>query len=378
MTAATLTERYAISDSLRDCLNPEVCAYMEDLDRFLTEKGAMAVALEGITGGSKGNLLSVLRVISNATLGWHKPFERLCRYEFMQSRSAGGTLIAEMSERTVVRCLNALEKAGIIGRFGAAPNGTAVHYALNLPVIFERIRPFFEGLTTNNSKSAVAHGMWERLSSSPILPELGRFICHFFLERAQYGLKKVRELMDSARELMSGLCATAVAFAQAKALGDTGEKLQAKADEPFFVPDKKNKDDASALKPNPEAALAYWDKEVRDTEQYRSYLPNRTKNARGKMANWLEECRKGGLTEEQIRENIREYVQRWYYVKSDNRTLYVPTKKGKLWETRMGMNPDFEYFYSVRRVVVGVLMRTSLPGKSISGVTLPKLPANYM
>ena len=85
------------------------------------------------------------------------------------------------------------------------------------------------------------------------------------------------------------------------------------------------------------------------------------------MKNWLIECQKNGLSEEDIKKDIRQYVEKWYYVKSTNRTLFVPTLKGRLRECRMEPYPEFDFFYATRKVLIGVLAMASLPGKTPDG-----------
>lgn len=362
MTEAAVSPRYAISHFLRDSLNQDQHAYMTDLDRFFTEKNALSLVVEGIPGATKGNLLSVLRCISNATLGWCKPFERLSRLEFTKPREAGGTFIPTMSERTAVRALNALEQAGLICRF-RSKNGSAVHYGLCLGAIFARMAPTYTDLQSTCSKSQISLNMWHRLAESQLLTSLDAFIRHF-AGKVISGIEEVRQLIEKAGELMASLV-NGLKAAKAKAKQISGDRKTAKAAQPFFKPDGS---------PNPVAALEFWNKEIRDSELFVGCVPRRTLKTVGMMKNWLIECAREGLGDELIRENIHQYVNRWFYVSDADRSMTVISKAGRPYECRLEYMPDFEFFYANRGVIIGILMKTALPGKNSDGTDERMLP----
>ena len=365
MSVAITSNRYAISDYLRDLLSQDQCAYMTDLDRLFTEHGALSLVLEDVKGASKGSLMSVLYIICNATLGWGKLFERLSRCEFTRPREAGGTLIPGMSERTVIRALNALEKAGLICRFRSL-NKASVHYGLRIDTIFAKIKKLFP-VSSTCSKSEIKVNMFARLSESPLLEGICRLIS-YLAGKVISCLNDAKELIKNAGGIM-GLLAQGVKAAKTRARKKAEERMTARASMAFY------KDDG---KPNPVPAIEYWNKEIRDSELYAGSPARKTGRIVGMMKNWLHECKENGLTEEQIRANIHQYILRWYYVAETDRTMTLVSKNGRYYETRLSAMPDFEFFYPARQVITPILMNTRLPGKYADGTDRVAAPSWFV
>ncbi len=356
-------ERYGVSNYIRDAVSerlPEGMAlYMEELNKFFTEMGAFAHVVR--RGGSAGSLLSVLTQICTASLKWHKPFERLSRFEMSKPRDAAGHEIPEMSVATVSRKLGELERDGIIVRFQIG-SGTAPFYAIRVKKVFERISKRFNELGDHGSYSRHLKETWKRLSESPLLDVLDGIISAFVGHVIQCKNDVINTLKDGFEMLKQKM-----QNIMGKATNAPSARMSAKADQPFFTADKKDPDNYEAAKPNPSAAMAFWDKAVKDTELFPNYRGMHRKEDFAKMKNWLIECRKNGLSEEDIKKDIRQYVEKWYYVKSTDRTLFVPTLKGRLRECRMEPYPEFDFFYATRKVLIGVLAMASLPGKTPDG-----------
>jgi len=347
--------RYAISDLMCQSLPQELKAYMSDLDHFFCGRDALAAAVDKVKGASKGNLQACLTVISNATLGWGKPFERLSLEEFMSPRDAGGTMISSMSRRTVVRALAALKAAKLIVHF-KSPCGRAVHYGLNVKMIFERIGNIYAAAPASCSKSQISKNMWERLSTSKLIDTFAKFISNF-AEKIIHDIEEVKKILKKGGKVV-GTLLSGVKAAKKKAREHSDMKGKAKADQPFF------KENGT---PNAAAALEYWHRAVKDSEYYVTYTPIRTAKALGMMKHWLNECAKDGLTEEKIRWNITQYVRRWEHVEDDDRSFTALSSKGKPYEVRMVPSPDFEFFYANRSQLALILMRACEPGMDIHG-----------
>ena len=359
----TNEDRYAISNYIRDAVSEripeEMALFMEDLNRFFTEMGALSHAVR--QGGSAGSLLSVLTQICTASLKWHKPFERLSRFEISKPRDAAGHETPQMSIATVSRKLCELEREGIIVRFQIG-SGTAPFYAIRVKKVFEIIAKRFNMIGDHGSFSRNLKETWKRLSSSPLLEVLDGIIGAF----AESVIKCKNDVIN-ALEGGFAMLKQKVQRIISKATNDSAERKASKAEQPFFTPDRKEPDNYDSAKPNPSAAMAFWDKAVRDTELFPNYRGMHRREDFAKMKNWLNECRQNGLSEEDIKRDILMYVEKWYYVKSPDRTLFVPTLKGRLRECRMEPYPEFDFFYATRKVLIGVLSSASLPGKTPDG-----------
>lgn len=351
--------RYEISGILRDTLSLEEKDYMQSLDRFFCKEDALCLAVEGLKGASKGNLLTVLKTISNATLGWNKPFERLNRSEFVAPRESSGTTLPSLSKRTVSRCTEVLEKAGLIYKIKDEKENTLVHYGICISSVMTRISSYYSNLVSTSSKSAVKLSLWNKLSSSELLTKI-QSVMSFFATKIKYGIEEIRKFLTRKDEDAMANAEESIKKAQEASKERMTAKNDKKADQSFF--------DERTGRPNAKAALAFWEREVKDTEHWPSMSMPKTGRTIGMMKNWLMECKDEG--EEQIRKNIHDIVSKWFYVADSDRSLTAISKKGKPYEVRMGYFPSFETFYANRNAIIGVICKTALPGKSSDGAEL--------
>lgn len=347
--------RYSVSNYLRYCLPTEHKAFMEDVDRFLFQYNAIHEATVGIIGASQNSLLNVLRIVGNASFGWKKPFEKISWSEFTCSREAGGTIISPISLRTVSTAVKVLHEAGIMVSFSQGL-GFACHYGLRIANIFTRLYPYYTARIQSCSKDGKLISLWNKLSESPLLPQIDSFIAKFDNQT----IKNFSELLKfiSDRGGVMGMLGSNAKNAKEYAKKVSREKSVALASQPFF------KDDAS---PNPRAALEYWHKEVRDSELYVTYFSDTTGKTLGQMKNWLNELRKSGYDEKEIRRLIHEYIHRWAHVSEKNREMTAISKNGRPYRCRLSASPEFSFFYANRNNIASILMMTSEPGKTISG-----------
>lgn len=365
--AVAVNKRYFASNYIRDCLaengeQSDFFLFMEKMAQFLLEGGAISQLVDGKRDA--GNLISVLKQVCCATLRWHKPFERLSRYEISQSRDAGGLDIASMSVCTVSRKINELVKEGLLLRFRMG-SGNKMLYALNVKKILEIIGKKFDGRVACCSYSQHKLSLFEELRQSPFVSFFDRII-RSFADKHVSGLLEIKRLMEG---VMASLVSS-VRKAKEFALGTSESKSKAKSEQPLFNPRNGN--------PNPAAALEYWHKCVRDTGRFGLYSGRRTGKLMGQMKNWLNEMAQNGYSEDEIRHNIKELVSKWDYVPSSERTLTVMSKNNKLYEVRLPICPEFDLFYAHRNEITQVVMRASEPNKSTDGKDLRNFTSDDM
>jgi hypothetical protein len=118
---------------------------------------------------------------------------------------------------------------------------------------------------------------------------------------------------------------------------------------------------------DPVAALEFWHKEVKDTNEHAGYVPLRTGKVIGQMKNWLRELVAQGLTEEEIRHKITGYVRKWMHVPDRKRELQCVSAAGKPYKLRMSYTPNFDVFYAHRAAICPLLEETCEPGKFPDG-----------
>ena len=350
-----VSSRYGISNFLRYCLSPEHKAVMEDTDRFLFEMGAIKEAINGIHGVSPASLMTVLTIIGNASLGWKKPFEKLSWEELSHSREASGSMVTEISVRSVARTLKVLSREKLIVTFNQGL-GYACFYGLHIINIFGRLYPFFSNRKWLSSKDAVLISMWKRLSASPLLLQVNNFI-ECFENKVFFNPSMFTNFISQSGGI-GKMLGTNVRNAKEAASQIAAQKNCALAEQPFY------KENGS---PNPRAALEFWHKEVRDSELYSGYFAETTGKSIGQMKNWLNELRKTGYAEEDIRKMIHDYTRKWYYVSDKDRDMTAISKKGKPYACRMTGVPDFSFFYANRNNISMILSQTCEPGKYSDG-----------
>ena len=351
------SSRYYLSNFLRDAISSkDFSVFMEDVDRFLTKDETIFVVVNGLKGGSKAHLTDILRIISNATLGWHKPFECLTVSEFTQFRSASGTFtIATMGIATVHRCLRVLEREHLICKFSRGL-GYPLYYGLNLVEVFNRLTCLNE-IEVFNSKLETKVNLFERLSDSPFLSIFDTIVTRL-ADRVFKTEVEFKDFISAHLGEIMGNLEKSLRRAKQKAVEVSDAKKQALASQTYF------KEDGT---PNPRAALAFWYQEIKDTELYSVPIPQNTGKLLGQMKYYLQECANAGLNEGQIRKNFHEFVNRWHYIPDSKRIFSVLSKNDKPYTVRVPGFPDFAFFYANRHAISQILMQTPLPGCTPEG-----------
>lgn len=357
-----ISKRYEVSFYLKDALTDQHRAYMEDLDRFFCERNIFALAVREIKGVSSGNLIEVLRTISNATLGWHKPYERISRYEFTRTREQSCTNLTGMSIRTAIRATKLLESEGLVFCFTSL-NGLENHYGINVSRIFELIEGHFMTMEASNSKSTIDYNRWNLLKSSPLIIGLQKFMA-LFAGKKICDISEVQEIINNAGDVMASLV-EGVSKAKDHARKVTENKKTALAELPLIYSDGK---------PNPKSALALWEREIKDAEHWPSYNVIKTAAVYGMMKNWLNECVANGYGEDEIRKKIHLIIHKWFYVTDANRTMSLVSARHRTYECRMEYVPDFRFYYANRGIIDGILNMTAMPGKTPDNQEREELP----
>ena len=350
------SKRYEISDTVKSALSVEDCQFMENVCTFLNEKLGLIGIAAGIKGTSTGSATSVLSAIANATLRWHKPVERLNLHNFESPRHEDGVLVAPVNKRTASRAAKALEDAGLIVR-AVSPCGQTIYYGLNLRNVFARVETILADKDPRSSHLKNCISRFEELKRSDSFERLCNLLQRF-KGLVIRGINEVNQILTEVRKKVGDLIST-VKTAKKMSARRSEDKVMAKSDLPFFDP--------KTGKANAAAALAFWHKTAKDTENYRSYNPTMSPKVQRMMRLWLEERQRDGWSEERIRENIVLYVRKWHYVPAENRELTLVSKKGLPYTRRMDDFPNFEFFFVTRNAVVGVLDHCCEDGKNLDG-----------
>ncbi len=355
-------DRYAISYFLSCQLPKPHKAYMVSVDRFLTSNHLFEKAALGIKGISSSKGAQILRVISNASLGWGKPYEKLSHEEFTVDRTVNSSFVSDISVATVKRGINALKDAGLIYVLSQGI-GFPCSYALCLSGIFLRLEPHFPIVKeARSSKESNLLKTWRKLLSSSFIGEIDSFSSQFahceFHSMAQVA-KFVKDKGGAMAMLKSN-----IVNAKNEARLISNEKSLALAQQPFFAPDGT---------PNSRAALEFWHREARDSELYSDYRSYSSPKALGQMKNWLKELKASDYTEEEIRDMIHEYTNKWAHVPEKKREITSLSRNGKNYKVRMYPTPDFQFFYANRGFLMGLLSETCEEGKNESGRKLMTL-----
>ena len=351
MFTKNVNSHYSMSDYLRDAIqSKELSTYMENVDRFFVEQDTLCIAVAEIKGAHVSHLSDALKIISNATLGWHKPFETLKISEFTESREAGATFTHAMGVATVHRTMRVLENEHLIYKFSRGL-GYPLYYGLNLGEIFNRITNLCTRVLPTNDKMRYRLNTLKKLGESPFLKHLDALMqC---LDNQEFkSLADLESFFTTHIGERMSILITNVTRAKQYARRISESKEQALADQPFF------KDDGT---PNPRAALAYWHKEIKDSELYPGYMSQISAKLIGQMKHYLSECHADDIAEAAIRSNFHEFVIRWNYISDERRIITAISKNGRPYKVQIPGYPDFNFFYANRNAVTHILMITSVP-----------------
>ena len=363
------SKRYEISDTVKSALSVEDCQFMENVCTFLNEKLGLIGIAAGIKGTSAGSATSVLVAIANATLRWHKPIERLTISNFENPRHEDGVFALPLSKSTALRAISVLDSLGLIVR-SFSPCGQVVHYGLNLREIFSRVERLLAGKDPRSSHLKNCISRFEELKRSPSFERVCNLLQRF-KGLVIRGINEVNQILTEVRKKVGDLIST-VKTAKKRAAKRSAEKATAKSAQPLFDP--------RTGKANAAAALAFWHKAVKDTENFEHYTQTMTPKVLRMMRLWLEECHRDGWSEEKIRDNIVLYVRKWDHVPAEDRELTLISKNSLPYTRRMTDYPNFEFFYVTRSVLAGVLDRACEPGKYHDGTQrerISDLPSGY-
>lgn len=362
-------KRYEISDAVKGVLSTEDCQFLESVCTFLNERLVLSCVAVGVKGTSSGSAGSVMSTIANATLRWHKPLERLNMASFENPRHEDGVLVGPVNRRTATRAVKALEEEGLIVR-ATSPCGQTIYYGLNLREVFARVEKLLAGKDPRSSHLKNGISRFEELKRSPSFERVCNLLQRF-KGLVIRGINEVNQILTEVRRKVGDLIST-VKTAKKRATQRSAEKATAKSAQPLFDP--------RTGKANAAAALAFWHKAVKDTENFEHYTPTMTPKVLRMMRLWLEECHRDGWSEEKIRDNIVLYVRKWDHVPAEDRELTLISKNSLPYTRRMTDYPNFEFFYVTRSVLAGVLDRACEPGKYHDGTQrerISDLPNGY-
>lgn len=347
--------QYVISAAIKNYVKLADDNIYRNLDELLFRRNGLAVAVHDLKGCYKGTFVTVLQIISSATLRWKKPFELLRVQDFIQGRPDSGCYSPGMSDRTVYRALKILCAEGLLARI-TANDGRDVHYALNYEVIMERVGNAVDSMHGQSLVWQETARLHAEIQGSNDFALLVRAIKHF----AGRVIRDTKEFIQTLRNIGEKAVATlegAVRTAKEASRKHSEHKASKKAERPLIR--------GSSV--DPEAGLELWHKEVRDSDSHLGYVPARTGKLIGQMKNWLKEQVAQGKSEEEIRVYISQIVRKWEHVPDNERELQCVSATGKPYKTRMSYTPNFDVFYAHRTAICPLLEETCEPGKFADG-----------
>jgi hypothetical protein len=347
--------QYEISRVIKNSFILQDESIYRKLDELLFRRNCLSSAVRELKGCYKGTFLSVLQIVSSATLRWKKPYELLRIRDFVNGRPDSGCYSPGMCDRTVYRALRILCEEGILVRL-TLNDGRDVHYALNFERILEMVGSTIDSMRGHSLIWQETERLYNEIKSSADFALLIKTVKNF----AGLVIRDTKEFLQTLRAIGEKAMATirqGVEAAKKAAREYSLKRETTKAARPIF---RHNCVDY-------EAALALWHKEVRDTDEHRGYVPIKTGKVLGMMKNWLHELGKQGKSEEEVRLLIKLYVRKWRHVPDEERELQLTSASGKPYKARMPYTPNFEIFYVYRTALSPVLERTCEPGKTMDG-----------
>lgn len=190
---------YNVSDYMRTFLTEPLRAYMMDLDIFFCENDIYQIAVRDLKVVKRENLVSVLKTISGASLGWNKPFEHIEIKEFIKENSHGWSLTNNMSRSTAERALRILSKEGLVLRFSNL-NGKELYFGINAPRVIELADDHLGSLDCINELVRLRLEKWHQLKLSPLIEELQKFMVLF----AGKKICDIREVQEIIKQYNNG------------------------------------------------------------------------------------------------------------------------------------------------------------------------------
>lgn len=190
---------YNVSDYMRTFLTEPLRDYMMDLDIFFCENDIYQIAVRDLKVVKRENLVSVLKTISGASLGWSKPFEHIEIKEFTKENSHGWSLTNNMSRSTAERALKVLMGAGLVLKFSIF-NGQELYFGINIPRVIELADDHLGSLICIDEIIRLRLEKWHQLKLSLLIEELQKFMVLFAGRR----ICDIREIQEIIKQYNNG------------------------------------------------------------------------------------------------------------------------------------------------------------------------------
>jgi hypothetical protein len=377
---------YALSNEIRDASFFKASPVFGKIESLLLHHGGMRELIRQLRDEDGKRSIAfddIIDTIIQATLRWNKPYEYLRVQDFADGRPTSGG--ADCSEITIRRGLQYLVQKGVLCRF-TINSGRTVFYALNVREIMCRLRGFLDGLSWNAATVQTARRLYQDITESQDFQALAEFIIRL-RDAVICGLDDVRsmiasyawEITEAVREVEDklvesvGRCGESmiqVTQESANIIVKAGETVVAGAIEIIRnakqasrergIRKEASKAGRAIIKDtgflDAEAALALWHKEVRDCGQFFGYQAVSTRKVHGQMKNWLKELVDNGLSEKEIRQDIRTYIRAWKLTWRREQIVAV-SKEGRPYKANLSSTPEFGFFYAMREALIPLLVR---------------------
>ncbi len=332
---------YATTKEISDTLNLKRDVFFDTKILLMDNNLLSEVAGRDLRGKgtSAGTAVKVLDHILARTIPYNKTIEYITAEEIAQGMPKLSIPSAGVSQRTIARCLPVLEREGYLIRL-TTNWGKSVLYGLNLPYIINRLQRFFEGVDIKPNTTA-----------SRQKERLGRLIriCNWLQkwynrikEMGNIALweidKKIKELREWGRRNMANLKEAI------KTVKETKTQRQVKGYRSSGAKPILEEEKEGEVKVRPKRALDLWHSIAMQTGDYPGYAPLSTGKIIGQMKHWINELKKQGLDEEQLRSRISVIVENWKKIK-DRQFLTIEKNMSRT----TPRFPDFNFYFVHRR-----------------------------
>jgi len=300
-------------------------------------------------GTSANTARKVLNHILHRTLPYNKLLEHVTARQI-----AGGMVSLSLSDggvhpETIRRALQVLVREGYLIMLTTSVDRNRV-YALNLPVIVEKIKDYLAsgrikpGTTAAKQKkrAEVVGEICKRLQPwYDLIMRLGELVLYqldTFLVKYRDWCRRRLNLMGTARQIVKTV--------KEKKREARLKRLRRAAEKPLYVQHVEQDETQEAVTLYPRRGLDYWRLMVElRNDRYKGGIPIPTGKTIGQMKNWLRELKDvHEMDDHAIKEWIENIVDHWDRLAGWH---FQTGEKG--WHRVVPPNPDFGFYYAHRR-----------------------------